>query len=109
MMKNRKPGVELESDRDFVHRLLAAAYSGYEKYFQMVSKEVPDWDSDRLFSTDMAIIVLGLAEVETFPTIDVKVSLNEYTEISKYYSSPKSRSFVNGLLHKVVFENFNKQ
>ena len=109
MMKAKKPELQLQSDRDFVRRLLSAAYSGYQRYFEMVSKQVPDWDSDRLFSTDMALICLGLAEVETFPEIDVKISLNEYTEISKYYSSPKSRSFVNGLLHKVVFDNFNKQ
>ncbi len=109
LMKKKKPEVHFDSDREFVRRLLAAAYSGYQKYFDMVAGQVPDWDSDRLFSTDMALICLGLAEVETFPEIDVKVSLNEYTEISKYYSSPKSRSFVNGLLHKVVFDNFNKQ
>ena len=45
---------------------------------------------------------MGLAEVKNFPEIPVKVSINEYVEISKYYGTPKSRSFVNGLLDKLV-------
>ena len=45
---------------------------------------------------------MGLAEVVTFPTIPVKVTMNEYVEISKYYGTPKSRSFVNGLLDRLM-------
>jgi N utilization substance protein B len=45
---------------------------------------------------------MGLAEVATFPTIPVKVSMNEYVEISKFYGTPKSRSFVNGILDRLV-------
>ena len=63
---------------------------------------VSNWDNDRIVSTDMAIIVLGLAEAVEFPGIPVKVTINEYVEISKYYGTPKSRIFVNGLLDRLI-------
>jgi len=65
---------------------------------------VSKWDRDRLYTTDIVLIALGLAEAETFPEIPVKVSINEYVEISKYYSTPKSHGFVNGLLDRLVKE-----
>ena len=51
---------------------------------------------------------MGLAEAETFPEIPLRVTINEYVEISKYYSTPKSRSFVNGLLDRLVKERMAK-
>lgn len=109
MVKRRKPEAEMENDKDFIHKLLSLAYSGYERYFALIAAGTPGWDADRLFSVDTALIVLGLAEIENFPSIDVKVSLNEYIEISKCYSAPKSRAFVNGLLHNLVVENFKER
>lgn len=111
MVKKQRPEAIVDSDRDFVRKLLRNAFTGYEKYFEAVTKEVPDWDSDRLFSTDMALIALGMAEAQNFVEIPLRVTLNEYIEISKYYSSPKSRGFVNGLLDKMIKENntLNKQ
>ena len=94
------PGIE--SDRRFVHKLLQNAYGGYQKYSGMVSETVSNWDQDRIVSTDMALIVCGLAEAENFPSIPVKVTINEYVEISKFYGTPKSRIFVNGLLDRLV-------
>lgn len=95
-------GEGVESDKLFVRKLLQAAHAGYEKYSTMVAEAVEGWEKERLFSTDVVLIVMGLAEVVTFPTIPVKVTMNEYVEISKYYGTPKSRSFVNGLLDKLV-------
>ena len=102
MILRRKPGATVSSDRDFVRKLLAAAFSGYEGYFNKVVSMTSDWEPDRLFSADMAIIALCLAEMDTFPDIPAKVSLNEWIEISKWYSSPKSSQFVNGILDKVI-------
>ena len=95
-------GEEVESDKAFVRRLLQAAFAGYEKYSSMVAESVSGWEKERLFSTDVVLIVMGLAEAVTFPSIPVKVTMNEYVEISKFYGTPKSRSFVNGLLDKLV-------
>ena len=95
-------GSDVESDKYFVRKLLQASYAGYERYSAMVADAVTGWEKERLFSTDVVLIVMGLAEVATFPTIPVKVSINEYVEISKHFGTPKSRSFVNGLLDRLV-------
>ena len=68
----------------------------------MIAESVPKWDKDRLFVVDVALVITGLAEVEHFPEIPNRISVNEYVEISKYYSTPKSRSFVNGLLDNLI-------
>lgn len=101
-------GDGVESDKLFVRRLLQTAYAGYEKYSAMVAESVTGWEKERLFSTDVVLIVMGLAEVVNFPTIPVKVSINEYVELSKFYGTPKSRAFVNGLLDKLVQELVNE-
>jgi N utilization substance protein B len=100
-------GAEVESDKLFVTRLLQHSFAGYEKYSAMVAESVQGWEKDRLFSTDVILIVMGLAEAVNFPTIPVKVTINEYVELSKFYGTPKSRSFVNGLLDRLVQQLVN--
>ncbi len=95
-------GEGVESDKYFVRKLLQSSYAGYEKYSALVADSVTGWEKDRLFSTDVVLIVMGLAETVNFPTIPVKVTINEYVEIAKHFGTPKSRSFVNGLLDKLV-------
>ena len=95
-------GEGVESDKLFVRRLLKASFAGYERYSAMVAEAVSGWEKERLFSTDVVLVVMGLAEAASFPTIPVKVTMNEYVEISKFYGTPKSRSFVNGLLDRIV-------
>ena len=95
-------GEGVESDKYFVRKLLQASFASYEKYSSMVAESVTGWEKERLFSTDVVLIVMGLAEAVTFPTIPVKVTMNEYVEISKSYSTPESSGFVNGLLDKLL-------
>ena len=95
-------GAGVESDKLFARKLLQASFAGFERYSAMVAESVVGWEKERLFSTDVVLIVMGLAETVTFPTIPVKVSINEYVELSKFYGTPKSRSFVNGLLDKII-------
>ena len=95
-------GEDVESDLAFVRKLLQTSFAGFERYSAMVSESVTGWEKERLFSTDVVLIVMGLAEAATFPTIPVKVTINEYVEISKFYGTPKSRSFVNGLLDRLI-------
>ena len=97
-----KKGEDVESDKFFVRRLLQASYAGYEKYSAMVAESVTGWEKERLFSTDVVLIVMGLAEAVSFPTIPMKVTLNEYVELAKFYGTPKSRAFVNGLLDRLI-------
>ena len=101
-------GEGVESDKYFVRKLLQSAFAGYEKYSSIVSESVQGWEKDRLFSTDVVLIVMGLAEAVAFPTIPVKVTMNEYVEISKFYGTPKSRSFVNGILDGLVQKLVNE-
>ena len=95
-------GDGVESDKRFVHKLLQSSYAGYEKYSAMVAESVTGWEKERLFSTDVVLIAMGLAEAVAFPELPVKVTLNEYVEIAKFYGTPKSRSFVNGLLDRLI-------
>ena len=95
-------GAGVESDKRFVHKLMQASYAGYEKYAAMVAESVTGWEKERLFMSDVVLIAMGLAEAVAFPEIPVKVTLNEYVEIAKYYGTPKSRSFVNGLLDRLI-------
>lgn len=101
-------GEGVESDKLFVRKLLQASFAGFEKYSAMVAESVSGWEKERLFSTDVVLIVMGLAEAVTFPSIPVKVTMNEYVEISKFFGTPKSRSFVNGLLDKLVQQLVNE-
>lgn len=90
-----------ESDKAFVTKLLRTSYSCYDKYFPLVASSTDQWQEDRLFTTDTVLIAMGLAEAKAFPALPLRVTINEYVEISKYYSTPKSRSFVNGLLDRL--------
>lgn len=91
-----------ESDKAFVTNLLRKAFLRFGDYYQMVSDCTPKWDKNRICVTDLALIVCGLAEAEAFPLMPGKIIINEYVEISKYYSTPESRAFVNGVLDKLI-------
>ena len=101
-------GTGVESDKYFVHKLLQHSFAGYEKYSTMIADSVSGWEKERLFSTDVIMICMGLAEAVNFPTIPVKVTINEYVELAKFYGAPKSRSFVNGLLDRLVQKLVNE-
>lgn len=106
--RKEDPTAVVDSDKDFSCKLVRAAYSGYKRYFETVVQKAPSWDRERLFSTDMAVIALAMAETETFAQIPPRVTLNEYMEISKLYCSPKSRVFINGILDR-MFKEINRQ
>ena len=101
-------GKSVASDSDFVRKLVTAAYGRFAEYGSLIASSVSKWDQDRLVATDTVLIGLGLAEAETFPDIPVKVTINEYVEISKYYSTPKSHGFVNGLLDRLIKERLEQ-
>ncbi len=89
-------------DHRFVTGLLRAAFSGFERYSTAVSELTPKWNRDRLCTTDLALIVCGMAEAEAFPDTSVRIIINEYVELSKSYSTPESSGFVNGLLDRLI-------
>lgn len=97
------PGNEsLESDKAFAIKLLRKAYANYGKYMEMVDKRTPKWDLDRICVTDLCLIACGVAESESQPNLPSRITINEYVEISKSYSTPESRQFVNGVLDRII-------
>lgn len=91
-----------ESDKDFIDKVLTKAYFKFQDYYDMMASSVNGWDKDRLFITDVVLVSCGLAEAECFPELSVKVTINEYVEISKFFGTPSSRSFVNGILNNLI-------
>jgi len=91
-----------DSDKAFVYKLLRTSYACFSKYAPLVAGNTSQWEKDRLFTVDTVLIVMGLSEAKAFPAMPLRVTINEYVEISKYYSTPKSRSFVNGLLDRLI-------
>ena len=93
-----------QSDSDFVRKLLRKAYASYDSYVTSIGEAAQKWDLNRICATDLALIVCGLAEADAFPDTQKGIIINEYVEISKYYSTPESSGFVNGLLDKMINE-----
>ncbi|MDO5664775.1 MAG: transcription antitermination factor NusB [Bacteroidia bacterium] len=91
-----------EEDRQFALKLLHDTILNAQKYRQLIENHTEKWDFDRIAFMDMVIMQIALAEIHTFDTIPTSVSLNEYIEIAKSYSTPKSGTFVNGILDAIV-------
>ena len=90
------------TDSVFAAKLLEYAFCSYTDYSDRVAKLAEGWEKDRMVLTDICLIVCALCECVHFPSIPLRVTLNEYVEIAKYYGSVKSNVFVNGLLDKLI-------
>lgn len=91
-----------QEDAEFARTLMRKAFIEYDKNIQLVDKFTYNWELDRISDMDKLIMSCAIAELKNFPSIPVKVTLDEYIEISKTYSSPKSGAFINGVLDKTV-------
>ena len=91
-------------DVEFVKTLFAKAIIGYEKSSELIDRNTTNWEIERIALMDILVMKLAITEIIEFPEIPVKVSLNEYIEIAKYYCTSKSSTFVNGILDKIVKE-----
>lgn len=91
-------------DEKFASDLLLATIEGAEEYRQLIASHTRGWEAGRLAFMDSLIMQVGLAEIMKFPAIPLKVSINEYVEISKFYSTPNSAGFVNGMLDTIAKE-----
>jgi len=86
----------------FGEKLISQVFKNKNKLKSFLDGRIPNWDTKRIAKIDLAIIISAIAELIYFPLIPVKVSINEYIEISKEYSSPKSSVFINGVLDKII-------
>lgn len=93
-----------DEDRDYVVKLYRQTIIHREEYVEYIKLNTRNWDLDRIAFMDILIMQMAIAELIGFPSIPIKVTLNEYLEISKFYSTSKSSVFINGVLDKVVFQ-----
>jgi N utilization substance protein B len=90
------------ADMEFARSLFRNAIAKADTYRELMSQSSKNWDMSRLAFMDVVIMQVALAEVMTFGDIPLSVTLNEYVEIAKHYSTVKSGSFVNGLLDSIT-------
>lgn len=93
---------EDNEDLDFVKKLFRNTIIKGEEYAAMISATTANWEQDRIAVMDMLILKMALAEIFTFRSIPIKVSMNEYIDISKFFSTPRSKIFVNGVLDRLI-------
>ena len=114
LLKKLKPNVSTSyftpklykdiEDRDFAIDLFKKTLLNSEKFNEEIALKTTNWDTDRIASLDAVLLQMALCEFQRFPSIPVKETINEYLEIAKEYSTPKSSIFINGILDKIVKE-----
>jgi N utilization substance protein B len=90
-----------DEDEQFAVKLFRKVVLNQEAYEQEIVKKTPNWELERIAEIDVILLKLGIAEFLEFPSIPVRVTINEYIELSKDYSSNKSNVFINGVLDKL--------
>lgn len=93
-----------EDDKEFALQLFQKTILNQNKFKEEIAAKTTNWDSERLANIDAVLMRMALCEFQKFPSIPVKVTINEYLEIAKEYSTPKSSVFINGILDKTVKE-----
>jgi N utilization substance protein B len=95
---------DTQEDLAFARDLFRRTIAWGSEHEEAIAKRASNWESDRIALSDMILMKMALAEARAFDQIPVKVSLNEYIEIAKAYSTPKSKNFINGVLDKLFME-----
>jgi N utilization substance protein B len=91
-----------EDDKEFAKKLFSDTLQHGEENRKLIDEFTKNWELDRIAYMDVVIMMVALAELQGFPTIPINVTLNEYIELAKQYSTEKSATFVNGVLDKIV-------
>ena len=91
-----------EEDSKFVEDLFAYTLRNDKDYQAMIAERTKNWESERIALMDTILMKMAICELLNFPSIPVKVTINEYLDLSKDYSTPKSNSFINGILDKIM-------
>lgn len=91
-----------KDDEKFGISLYNKTFKNKEKFKKEIISYTKNWDKDRISSIDFVLLQMAICEIQEFPTIPTKVTINEYIELAKEYSTPKSNVFINGILDKIV-------
>ena len=98
-----------KDDEDFVSALFKKTVLKQKTYEEDIAEKTPNWEADRIADVDMILIKMAITEFINFPSIPIRVTINEYIEISKDYSTEKSSYFINGVLDKISKEFINNK
>ena len=96
------PEYDNEEDKDYARKLFRATIMNGDEYQHFMSEASRNWDFSRLAYMDIIIMQIAIAEMMTFPSIPINVTINEYVEIAKLYSTPRSTSYINGMLDAIA-------
>jgi transcription antitermination protein NusB len=96
------PEYKDEEDREFARKLFRCTILNADTYQRYMSESSRNWDFNRLAYMDVVIMQIAIAEIMNFPNIPVCVSINEYVDIAKLYSTPRSGSYINGMLDTIA-------
>jgi N utilization substance protein B len=91
-------------EKDFAVNLLRQSIIHSEEFAELISSKTKNWDLDRVAQMDLILMQMALSELLKMPSVPVKVTINEYIELAKYYSTPNSKNFVNGILDSLLIE-----
>ena len=93
-----------DEDREYATTLLRETLANGEEYRKLITEKADNWDFERIAFMDVVIMQVAVAELYKFPSIPIRVTLNEYIDLAKSYSTPKSSTFINGVLDAIVKE-----
>ena len=96
------PEYDNEEDRDYARKLFRATIMNANDYQHFMSEASQNWDFSRLAYMDIVIMQIAIAEMMTFPSIPISVTINEYVELAKLYSTPRSGAYINGMLDTIA-------
>ncbi|MEO9077199.1 MAG: transcription antitermination factor NusB, partial [Gelidibacter sp.] len=91
-------------DKEFATALFQKTLLNKSKFNKEIAVKTQNWDAERIANLDAVLLQMAICEFQKFPSIPVKVTINEYIDIAKEYSTPKSSFFINGILDKIVKE-----
>ena len=96
------PDYDSDEDRQFAHTLFRATLENASEYRGLIEKNTKNWEFSRLAFMDVVLMQVALAEILTFPSIPLNVTFNEYLDLAKVYSTPRSAAYINGMLDHIV-------
>jgi len=96
------PEYDSEEEKDYARKLFRATILNADEYQRYMSEASRNWDFSRLAYMDVIIMQIAIAEMLTFPSIPISVTINEFVELAKYYSTPRSSGYINGMLDAIA-------
>ncbi|MBR1504628.1 MAG: transcription antitermination factor NusB [Prevotella sp.] len=101
------PEYDSEEDKDYARKLFRATIMNADEYQHFMSEASRNWDFSRLAYMDIVIMQIAIAEMMTFPSIPISVTINEFVDIAKIYSTPRSGGYINGMLDTIAHHLIN--